>query len=56
MQIQLLFRERLRKENVIDELFEMFESYLGNQGKSPTRWIERKPKALAAKGSGCALG
>ena len=26
------FRERLRKANVIDELFEMFESYLRNQG------------------------
>ena len=26
------FRERLRKANVIDELFEMFESYLRDQG------------------------
>ena len=26
------FRERLRKANVIDELFEMFESYLIDQG------------------------
>ena len=26
------FRERLRKVNVIDELFEMFESYLRDQG------------------------
>ena len=26
-----LFRERLRKANVIDELFEMFESYLRDQ-------------------------
>ena len=26
------FRERLRKANVIDELFEMFESYLSDQG------------------------
>jgi len=34
------FRERLRKANVIDELFEMFENYLRDQGESPTRWIE----------------
>jgi len=27
-----LFRERLRKANVIDELFEMFESYLRDRG------------------------
>ena len=26
------FRERLRKANVIDELFEMFESFLRDQG------------------------
>ena len=26
------FRERLRKANVIDELFEMFENYLRDQG------------------------
>ena len=26
-----MFRERLRKANVIDELFEMFESYLRDQ-------------------------
>ena len=26
------FRERLRKANLIDELFEMFESYLRDQG------------------------
>ena len=26
------FRERLRKASVIDELFEMFESYLRDQG------------------------
>ena len=26
------FRERLRKANVTDELFEMFESYLRDQG------------------------
>ena len=26
------FRERLRKANVIDELFKMFESYLRDQG------------------------
>ena len=25
------FRERLRKANIIDELFEMFESYLRDQ-------------------------
>ena len=34
------FRERLRKVNVIDELFEMFESYLRDKGESPTRWME----------------
>ena len=34
------FRERLRKANVIDELFEMFESYLRDHGESPTRWME----------------
>jgi transposase, IS5 family len=34
------FRERLRKANVIDELFEMFENYLRDQGESPTRWME----------------
>ena len=27
-----IFRERLRKANVIDELFEMFESYLRDHG------------------------
>ena len=33
MQLQwLFFRERIRKANVIDELFEMFESYLRDQG------------------------
>ncbi len=32
----VFFRERLRKANVIDDLFEMFESYLKNQGKSPS--------------------
>jgi IS5 family transposase len=36
----VFFRERHRKGNVIDKLFEMFESYLRNQGKSPSRWIE----------------
>lgn len=33
-------RERLRKANVIDELFEMFECYLREQGESPTKWME----------------
>ena len=28
----VIFRERLRKANVIDELFKMFESYLRDQG------------------------
>ena len=50
------FRERLRRANVIGELFEMFESYLGEQGKSPSRCMERKPKSPAEKGSGCAFG
>ena len=50
------FWERLRKANGIDKLFEMFESYLRDQGESPTRWMEWKPKATAAKGFGCALG
>ena len=31
------FRERFRKANVIDMLFEMFESYLRDQGESPPR-------------------
>ena len=34
------FREQLRKANVIEELFEMFESYLRDQGESATRWME----------------
>jgi transposase, IS5 family len=34
--IVAFFRERLRKTNLIDDLFEMFESYLRYQGKSTT--------------------
>ena len=30
------FREQLRKANEIEELFEMFESYLRDQGESAT--------------------
>ena len=30
--LDAFFRERLRKANVIDELFEMFESYLRDKG------------------------
>jgi hypothetical protein len=33
-------RERLRKANIIEELFEVFENYLRDQGKSPSRWME----------------
>ena len=33
-------RERLSKVNVIDERFDMFESYLGDQGKSLIRWMD----------------
>ena len=80
------FRERLRKAGVIEELFEMFEGYLRDQGLearggqiidatlvpvpkttqyqrrkqryqvwSPTGWMGRKPKSIAAEGSRCPL-
>jgi transposase len=32
------FRERLRKAKVIEELFEMFESYVRTKGASSTWW------------------
>ena len=51
-----ILRELLSKVNIIDERFEMFESYLGDQGKSPTRWMEIQSRAIATKGSGCELG
>ena len=40
------FRERHRKKNVIDEPFKMFESYLRDQGKSPSRWMDESPNRL----------
>ena len=37
---EAFFTERLRRANVIDELFEMFENYLRDHGESPTRWMK----------------
>jgi len=34
------FREHLQNANVIEGLFEIFESHLRDQGKSSTRWME----------------
>jgi len=34
------YSARLRKTKVIDELFEMFESYRRDQGELATRWME----------------
>jgi len=44
----LLFRKRLRKAKVIEELFEIFEIYLRDQDKSLLRWMACQPKAHSA--------
>ena len=36
------FRERLGKAEVIEELFEMFEAYLGSQGLQVRRWSDHR--------------